>query len=57
MRAPPPLALLLVVDADFPCDTRATDERELCIQPTALIQAPTVISSCPGTTITLDGTR
>ena len=47
----------VVVDADFPCDTRATDERELCIQPTALIQAPTVISSCPGTTITLDGTR
>ena len=46
-----------VVDVDFPCDTRSTPTtRERCIQPTALIQAPVEIDSCPGTSLTLDGT-
>ena len=46
------------VDAYFPCDTQATpDDLESCITPTALIQAPTEIDSCPGTSFTLDASR
>ena len=45
------------VDDFFPCDRRATDEREMCITPRALIQAPSVIGSCPGTTVMLDASR
>ena len=40
------------VDGDFPCDVRETEQRELCVVPTALIQAPEKISSCPGTQLT-----
>ncbi len=47
-------AAFRIVDADFPCDRRDTDTRELCITPTALIQAPSEIDSCPGTSLTLD---
>ena len=47
----------LAVDIDFPCDRRDTAERELCGEPVALVQAPTEISSCPGTVLTLDGSR
>ena len=50
-------AAQVVVDADFPCDLRGTKERELCIQPIALIQAPTEISSCSGSTLNLDASR
>ena len=46
-----------IVDAYFPCDTRETDNIEACITPTALIQAPTEIDSCPGTSFTLDASR
>ena len=46
-----------VVDAYFPCDTRETDDIEACITPTALIQAPTEIDSCPGTSFALDASR
>jgi len=45
------------VDTDFPCDVATTNERELCMAPTALVQAPAVISSCPGTSVDLDGSR
>ena len=47
----------MTVDPFFPCDRVATLDRELCIQPVALIQAPAKISSCPGTEISLDGAR
>ena len=47
----------IAVDKDFPCDTKQTPAtREQCIVPTALIQAPNEIDSCPGTSITLDAT-
>ena len=45
------------VDEDYPCDTVATEERELCLVPEALIQAPTALDSCAGTKLALDGTR
>ena len=51
------LATTLSVDQFYPCDRRDTAERELCVTPSALIQSPSVISSCPGTSITLDATR
>ena len=47
----------LIVDPYFPCDRRDTEERELCSQPVALVQAADEISSCPGTALTLDGSR
>ena len=47
----------LQVNELFPCDVAATPVRELCIQPVASIQAPSVISSYPGTTLTLDASR
>ena len=47
----------LSVNADFPCDTAATSEVELCVVPTALIQAPAQIDSCPGTGLELDASR
>lgn len=46
---------LVAVDKDFPCDRAGTpDRRELCGQPEVVIQAPTELSSCPGTSATLD---
>ena len=51
------LAASVSVSIDFPCDSAATAERELCVVPTALIQAPSVLDSCPGTSTTLDATR
>lgn len=45
------------IDADFPCDRVDTAVRELCVQPEAVAQAPTQVSSCPGTTVTVDGSR
>ena len=45
------------INQDFPCDLRETDARELCVQPEAIGQGPSQISSCPGTSITLDGSR
>ena len=44
-----------IVDADFPCDHPATKAIEFCQQPTASIVAPDEISSCQGTTVTLNG--
>ena len=51
------LSQSVTVDVDYPCDVATTSERELCAQPTALIQAPTQIDSCPGTGLTLDASR
>ena len=50
-------AQVMQVDPDFPCDVRATSERELCEQPVAVLQAPLEISSCPGSPLQLDGSR
>jgi hypothetical protein len=50
-------AQALDVDAFFPCDRRDTTARDACVTPTALVQAPNEISSCPGTSLTLDATR
>ena len=50
-------AVTMTVDPFFPCDRLATIEREPCVQPVSLIQAPDKISSCPGTALSLDGTR
>ena len=50
-------AQALTVGSLFPCDTRSTMERELCIEPTAVIQAPTELGSCPGSQLQLDGSR
>ena len=47
----------VLVDADYPCDRRDTRERELCNTPSALVQAPSEISSRPGTLLTLDASR
>ena len=48
----------IAVDPDFPCDTSQTAAaRELCVVPSALIQAPNQIDSCPGTSVSLDATR
>jgi len=47
----------LSIDADYPCDTESTPAVEECIQPVALLQAPTDISSCFGTKLTLDASR
>ena len=45
------------VDIDFPCARVGAAERDICIKPTALIQAPTEIDSCPGSTLVLDASR
>ena len=50
-------AISITVDANYPCDTRDTAAVEACMQPQAIILAPTKISSCPGTQIRLDGSR
>ena len=42
-------AISITVDANYPCDTRDTAAVEACMQPQAIILAPTKISSCPGT--------
>ena len=47
----------MTVDTQLPCDQRATLRLELCVVPTALIQAPNEIDSCPGTSVTLDASR
>ena len=47
----------MTVDASLPCDRRATTVRELCVMPTALIQAPNEIDSCPGASVVLDASR
>ena len=48
----------MTVDADFPCDDPATAVvTELCPQPVASAVAPAEISSCPGSTLVLDGSR
>ena len=47
----------LTVSSLFPCDSVVTPVREVCTQPTAVIQAPNEIASCPGTTLTLDASR
>ena len=49
--------LSMDVDAYFPCNQRATAEREECVVPVAYIGGPTAISSCPGTALQLDGSR
>ena len=47
--------LVMNVDYYFPCDRQDTpDITELCIEPQALIQAPTEISECRDTLLTLD---
>ena len=50
-------ALSSIVSSNYPCDKRDTDEIEACVKPVALIQAPVKISSCPGTSVTLEGSR
>jgi hypothetical protein len=51
-------ALSTLVDEYFPCDTVATrDVREACVVPEAIIQAPTTISSCAGTSLALSAVR
>ena len=47
----------VTIDANFPCDTIQTDETEACVIPVAFAQAPEKISSCPGTPISVDGSR
>jgi hypothetical protein len=47
----------IYVPTDFPCDMRSTTQYEPCIQPGAVISAPSELSSCPGTSLTLDGSR
>ena len=50
-------AVHLDVNADFPCDRRDTAEIEECVTPSAVLQAPTEIDSCAGTSLLLDATR
>ena len=45
------------VNVNHPCDQKATPEVEACVQPSALVQSATEISACPGTALTLDGSR
>lgn len=50
-------ALALSVDPDHPCDRQDTAGREECGVPTAIIQRPSVIGACAGTSLYLDGSR
>ena len=50
-------AQALTVDSLFPCDRAETEEREQCIMPTAIIQAPTELSSCANARLILDASR
>eukprot|EP00966_Prymnesium_polylepis_P218365 5054227-Prymnesium_polylepis.1 len=50
-------AIAVTVDRDFPCDRRDTVEVEPCLVPTAVIQGPSELSSCPGTSVTLDASN
>lgn len=50
-------AQTLAVDDLFPCDMATTPERELCVEPTAVIQAPMELGSCAGSGLLLDGSR
>eukprot|EP00966_Prymnesium_polylepis_P084844 1964200-Prymnesium_polylepis.1 len=45
------------VDRDFPCDRRDTSSIEPCLVPTAVVQGPTQLSSCPDTPATLDASN
>lgn len=47
----------MAVNDFFPCDLTSTEETELCIAPVAVLQAPTELSSCPGTSLTLDASQ
>ena len=48
--------LTLTIDADFPCDLRATTStRELCATPFVTVQAPNAVGSCLETPLELDG--
>ena len=44
----------MYVDEYAPCDTRATDARELCAVPIVSVNYPAVLSSCPDTPLELD---
>ena len=50
-------ATTLPIDQFFPCDSRFTDARELCVVPQSFVQAPLILSSCSGTAVTLDASR
>ena len=50
--------LSLNIDTAFPCDRQQTlSMREPCVEPSAVIQAPEELSSCPGAALTLDASR
>mmetsp|Transcript_18113 Transcript_18113/g.57880 ORF Transcript_18113/g.57880 Transcript_18113/m.57880 type:complete len:154 (-) Transcript_18113:696-1157(-) len=47
----------LTVSSLSPCDRATTEEVEQCTKPTAIIQAPTELSSCAQASLTLDASR
>ena len=47
----------LTVDEFFPCDRLETVEVEACVVPVAVVQGPIQLSSCPGSSMLLDGSR